>query len=314
MKTTLLLFFLLLAAGAPVSATPLMGEELERFSVLAGGYVTYGADTIVSDEVGAVSYITAGAGAASAADRVNTAGMTGALNELAAARLALNHMGTGTILGATMAGNQSLMPGVYSASALTTAAGTVLTLDGGGADNPFWVFNIPTYLVTGASTKIDVVNAGANATVIWNTGGYVAMGASTSFIGTVMSGAYISDGTGSNLNCGNLFATSYVSISAGSNVTSTNCVGEHTWAGSPLGLGSGFDIVEGTARARFVLPAAEPTDAARVPEPGTITMLMLGLGLIAVMEKFRKSGQRLVSVPTRCHSRCSNGMLFRFPK
>lgn len=256
----------------------------------------YGAGASVSNEVGAVSYITAGAGAVSAADRVNIAGVTSARNELAAARLALNSMGTGTVLGGTMAGNQSLMPGVYSASAPTPAAGTVLTLDGGGADNPFWVFNIPTYLVTGASTKIDMVNAGPNATVIWNTGGYVAISESTSFIGTVMSGAYISEGAGSDLHCLNLFATSYMSIGAGSNVTSTNCVSEHTWAVSLLGFGSGFDIVEGTAQARFVLAAGKSTGAAQVPEPGTIMMLLLGLRLISVMGKLRKAGQRLVSV------------------
>ncbi|MBC7513951.1 MAG: DUF3494 domain-containing protein [Herminiimonas sp.] len=288
---------LLLSLGivAPGFATPLVGVELARFSVLAGGYATYGAGANVSGEVGATSYITGGAGSNSAADRTNTVSVTGALGEMAAAQIALNNMGTGTVLGATMAGNQTLIPGVYSASALTTAAGTILTLDGGGADNPYWIFNIPTYLVTGASTKIDVVNAGANASVVWNTGGYFSMGAGTSFLGTVMSGAYITQGAGSKFQCGNLFAASYVAISAGSHVSSTNCHGNATWAGSESGLGAGLDIVDGAVQARLALPrlllveSAGQAEPVPVPEPGTIAMLLLGLGLITVLGGFRRA-------------------------
>jgi len=291
----------MLGAVAPVSAIPLVGAELAKFSVLAGGYAVYGAGARFSNEVGAVSYITPGADSKSAGDRVNTAGVTAALSELATAQQALTNMGAGTVLGATMAGQVSLAPGVYSASALTTAAGTVLTLDGGGADNPFWVFNIPTYLVTGASTKIELVNAGANASVVWNTGGYFTTGAGTSFIGTVMSSAYISQGADTLFHCGNLFSASYVSMGAGSHLTSTNCLRNVNWAGSEFGLGAGLDIVDGAASARRARsvdepaaapPAYEPVAAVPMPEPGTIPMLLLGLGLIGVLGMSRKAALR----------------------
>lgn len=287
-NTTLLALSIVLGAAAPVFATPLIGAELAKFSVLAGGYVTYGASANFSHEVGAVSYITAGADSTSAGNRINTAGVRGALNELAAAQKALTNMSTGTVLDATMSGSVTLNPGVHSASALTTAAGTVLTLDGRNADNPFWVFNIPTYLVTGASTKIELVNAGANASVVWNTGGYFTTGASTSFIGTVLSGAYISQGADTLFNCGNLFSASYVSMGAGARMTSTNCLGNTTWAGSEFGMGAGLDIVGGDAQARGA-PMSESAALAQVPEPGTIPLLLLGLGLLGVLGKLRRT-------------------------
>ena len=280
--------FIALGAAAPVSATPLIGAELAKFSVLAGGYVSYGAGARFSNEVGAMSYITPGAGSVSAGERVDTAGVSAALGELAAAQRALTDMGTGTVLGATMAGSLSLVPGVYSASALTTAAGTVLTLDGDGVDNPFWIFNIPTYLVTGASTTIKLVNAGANASVVWNTGEYFTTGASTSFVGTVLSGAYISQGADTLFNCGNLFSASYVSMGAGSRMSSTNCLGSGLWAGSEFGMGAGLDIVHGDVQAHLA-PVHESAAPGQIPEPGTIPMLLLGLGLLGVLGKARKA-------------------------
>jgi hypothetical protein len=297
-KTTYFLPLLFtFGAVAPVSATPLIGTELAKFSVLAGGYSTYGAGSVVGGEVGGVSYVTGEAGSSSAGDRTNTAGVRTALTELATAQQALNNMGAGTVLGTTMAGNQSLRAGVYSASALTLAAGTILTLDGGGADNPYWVFNIPTYLATGAMAKIEIINAGANASVVWNTGGYTTMGAATSFIGTVLTGAYISQGAGSEFGCGNLFAASYVSIGAESQVTSTNCLGKGSWEGSKFGMAAGLEIVDGVAQARMALPAA-----AEIPEPGTVAMLLLGLGLIGVASKAQlRQGARPRGAETVAH-------------
>lgn len=275
---------MVLSAIVPVWDMPLIGSDLAQFSILAGGYATYGAGAVASGKVGALDYIVGGAGAASAGDDTNTTGVNNALLQLGAAQRALNFMQTTSILAPTVSGFIELAPGVYSASALTTAAGTTLHLDGGGLENPVWVFNIPTYLVTGASTSISIINAGANASVIWNTGGYVSMGASTSFLGTILSGAYISQGAGSDFSCGNLFASSYVSLSAGSQVTSTACKETDSWAGSLQGLGANLDIADGIAVAHIVID--DPTSA--VPEPKTTFLIGLGFGLLGLFRMQRK--------------------------
>jgi len=229
-------------------ATPLIGTELASFSVLAGDYATYGADTVIKGNVGAVGYVTAGANATTfnnysgaaitygagasssstnAVDAVTVgaganAGIVGsdisimatAFTQFNAAKSALTNMGTGSVLGATMDGNIKLTPGVYSSSALTTAAGTVITLDGGGAANPYWVFNIDTYLVTGADTEVQFGTGVTNASVLWNTGSYTTLGAGTSLLGVVLSSGYISEGAGANILCGNAFSASYIGVGA----------------------------------------------------------------------------------------------------
>lgn len=283
-----------LSAIVPVSATPLFGTDLAKFSIVSGGYSSYGASAAVTGEVGAVQYVTAGNGGTSGGDYVNSTNVTSALSQLSAAQDSLNRMQTTVTLSPTVSGILDLAPGVYSASALTTAAGTVVNLNGGGLANPVWVFNIPTYLVTGADTKINIINAGANASVIWNTGEYVAMGGYTSFIGAVISGQYVSQGAGADFACGSVFASSYVSVAAGSSIVSTNCKGNDTWAGSVMGLGASLDIVNGIAVAQVVADTTAPADttvptSTDIPEPGSLSMLLAGLGLMGFLRFSKKS-------------------------
>jgi hypothetical protein len=293
LKLSQLTFALLIAlniSAAHASAVPLIGAELASFSVLAGGYATYGAGAVISGGVGGVSYVTGGAGSSSLGQMINTPTVTAALAELTTAQSALAAMGTGTVLSPTMSGAVTLAPGVYSASALTTAAGTAITLDGGGAHNPTWVFNIDTYLVTGAATKVVIANAGANASVFWNTGGYTTLGANTDFIGAILSSAYIAEGAGTTVSCGNAFAASYISVPADAQLKSSDCTGSSTWAGSPNGLASGLAIVGGIATS-FTAPAGGSTDTVAVPEPQTAALFFGGLVLMG-MAMFRRKDKK----------------------
>jgi len=147
------------------------------------------------------------------------------LQRVVDARAALNAMGSGTGLAATMDGTATqLVAGVYSAASLTTAAGTILTLDGQGLANQTWVFNIVDIVAFGASTKIVLTNAGAGASVIWNSGGYVTLGASAEILGTIFALNYIVAGadaiiTGPNGSNGGLFTqTGYITLGEGAKV------------------------------------------------------------------------------------------------
>ena len=200
-------------------------------SVLSGSYVTTGANSIISGAVAAVGAITEGAGssAGSTKEVLPTALMVNSqsadLQRVVDARAALNAMGSGTALAATMDGTATqLVAGVYSAASLTTAAGTILTLDGQNLANQTWVFNIVDIVAFGAGTKIVLINAGEGASVIWNSGGYVTLGASAEIVGTIFALNYIVAGadaiiTGPNGSNGGLFAqTGYITLGAGATV------------------------------------------------------------------------------------------------
>ena len=274
----LLPYFVALAcAPAHAAQTPLLGAELASFSVLAGAYATYGPDTAILGTVGAVTYITGALGSSSGGEEINTPRVRAAVAEIDVAQQALTQMGAGTRLAAQMSGAVTLAPGVYDVTSLTTAAGTNLRLDGGGADAPVWVFNISTFLETGAATLVSLINAGAHTSVLWNIGDTAMIGDETTFIGTLLAASHISEASGVNMQCGQAFSKSYISIAANSKSTSSPCAATDTWTGSEYGLASNMVIVEGRA---------EP--ASTVPEPQTYALLLAGGACLALRASRRK--------------------------
>lgn len=103
---------------------------------------------------------------------------------------------------------------------------------------------------------------------MWNTGGYSSLGASTTFLGALLSGSYVSLGAESKTSCGTILATSYVSIPAGINIKSSNCAATETWAGSVNGLSANLNIVDGVVSS--------------IPEPESYLIFLAGLSLIAL--------------------------------
>ena len=197
-------------------------------SVLSGSYVTTGANSIVSGAIAAVGPITEGAGSSKEVlpSALMVAEQSVSLQRVVDAQSALKAMGSGTTLAATMTGpSTQLVAGVYSAASLTTAADTILTLDGKGLANQTWVFNITDILAFGAGTKIVLINEGEGASVIWNSmAGYATIGASAHILGTIFAYTYISVGadvniSGPNGTNGGLFSqTGYITLGAGAKV------------------------------------------------------------------------------------------------
>lgn len=174
----------LACAAAPASALPLMGPDLESFTVLGASTVTNVPTSTITGNVGVWS--SGGANAITGfapsppnpvADSQVTSGLVhrgtalaeSAQGQLTTARNNLASLGSGTMLAADLAG-LTLSPGVYTVPAGTTNLSGTLTLDGGGNANAGWVFQMPSTLITSPNSVVNVINTGSGAGLYWNVG------------------------------------------------------------------------------------------------------------------------------------------------
>jgi hypothetical protein len=194
-------------------------------SVLSGGYVTTAAGSTIDGAIAAVAAITPFAGTSQ--DKLDTSlvlsEQADAKQRVAYAQDTLKAI-QGEVLEASL-GTQTLNAGVYETTNLGTVAGSTLTLDGQGLANQTWIFNVKSILALGANTKIELINAGEGASVIWNAhAGYASIGAGAEILGTIYALNYISVGadvivTGPNGTNGGLFTQSnYMTFGAGVHV------------------------------------------------------------------------------------------------
>ena len=138
----------------------------------------------------------------------------------------------------TIAVDTTLEPGVYHASALTTAAGITLTFDASDPNNKRnakWIINVDTSTSLGANLKM-VFKEGSNGTIIFNSGSHTTIGAGSTLIGTFFTNTNITTGAGIQLTgeasastgigklCGGLFSTNgAITLGADNQIGSKGC-------------------------------------------------------------------------------------------
>ena len=270
-------------------------------SIQSGSVATVSADSVVVGQVAAVGLITVVPSASvgsqatllsSPIDPISWAMSLDAENVADAllisnTRSYLTALGTGTALAPTMSVDRTLFSGVYSAPSFTTAAGIHLILDGQGLDDQLWVFNIGSYLVTGAGSTVTMANAGLRNAILWNVGGYTSLGADVSFLGTVLAQTYIAVGAntevlGPDVSCGRVFsATSYVLLGADAVVGGDGC-------GAALNLSAVPEPEMGDRRLEHAEIGAAPNISA-VPEPESLWLVLVGMaGMVMVMLATRR--------------------------
>ena len=268
-----------LYSGAAVT----LGANASTENIYSGAAVTLGALSS-SQDVYAAAAITTGAGAINSSTSASfitapvisaykeTLDLGKSIQQIAAAQASLSSLQHNFALDVNI-GNTIFNPGVYKGTATTISAGSSIQFDGQGEENPLWVFNLSSALTVGALSNFEIINAGADASIIWNLGGALGLGAGTSFMGTAfITGA--ATGATSSVRCGNLFATAAIGIGS---ITSTNCIGSGTWSGSLSGFASDMDITNGLISNKSF----------SVPEPSN-GLLMLSLGLLFFSVKFKR--------------------------
>jgi hypothetical protein len=196
-------------------------------SILSGDYVTAGAGSTIDGEIAAVNAISLSAGTSQ--EKLDSELV---LKEQEEANISVREAqevlknknsddGDVYVLDESL-GNNTLVEGIYNADNLNTVDGTTLTLDGQNLANQTWIFNVSNILALGANTKVELINAGEGASVIWNAhAGYASIGAGAEILGTIYAKNYISVGadvivTGPNGTNGGLFTQSnYMTFGAG---------------------------------------------------------------------------------------------------
>jgi len=267
-----------LAFAAPhASALPVLGPELASFAVLASSTATNTGPTTLTGNIG-VSAGTAITGFYGTVENDGPGTFTGTAHQgdataalaqiqLGLAMNSLGLMGAGTGLGADLTG-MTLTPGVYTVLAGTSNLAGALTLDGLGNANAYWVFQMPSTLITSSGSTVSIINSGTDAGVFWNVGSSATLGSTTSFQGNILAMASISLGSGASIGCGSALAHT------GAVTMISNSIA--------IGCDGGLEVAELGGIATALAPVTP------IPEPETYAMLLAGLGLLGFVARRRK--------------------------
>ena len=273
--------------SAAAKASPLLGADLIAFTVLGGTTVTNVPSSAIVGNVGvwssgganaitgfnsspgvAVSDPQVTAGTVQAGTTTGSPNAMSAQLQLATAIVNLGELGPGTLEPADLSG-LTLSPGVYTVPAGSTNLSGTLTLDGNGNANAAWVFLLPSTLITSPDSMVNVINSGAGAGVYWNVGSSATFATGTAFMGNVLALDSITLGTGATDLCGRVLAQT-AAVTLQQNSLANECTGLAADSGAlSAGLSGGINVTE--SGSTHILPYAA------VPEPGALSLLILGL-------------------------------------
>lgn len=271
MKLAIALFVALAYGPAQGLAQSILGSELGSFSVLGASTVTNtGATTLTGNlGVGPGSAITGTATITVNGTNAATIGnpsvhqadafTVSAQSQLSAAKTNLGLMGPGTLQPANLAG-LTLFSGIYTVPAGVSNLTGTLTLDGQGNANAFWLFQVPSTLITSPGSVVDVINTGAGAGLYWNVGSSATLDTTTSFQGNILALTSISLNTGATIGCGRALA-SVGAVTMDTSTISTGCLGTGEEGSNGLSAASSVPVGGGT-------PPVTPPEGGGTPPTG----------------------------------------------
>ncbi len=166
----------------------------------------------------------------------------------------------GNVLTGLDLGGMTLQPGVYSFASDAGLTGD-LVLNMLGNPNALFVFQIPGTLTTASNSTVSVINGGAFGEVYWLVGTSATLGTGTVFQGNIIASASISLLTSAKILCGRAIALN-AAVTMDGNTVSNNCA-------------EGGDF--GTDNEDFGSLGFSGGSATVIPEPGTISLMALGL-------------------------------------
>ena len=169
-------------------------------------------------------------------------------------------------------GYASLSPGIYHFDTTAQLLGK-LTLDFGSTPGANFIFQIGTSLTTGSASSVEVIGGDPLSGVYWQVGSQANLGPDTTFAGNILAGTSVVLDPRAEILCGRAFAlTGQVTLI--DNLITNNCIAEDFGSGRSDFGSYGF--------------SGGGSDTQGIPEPGTLTLLSVGLGAgFLLLRKFR---------------------------
>jgi hypothetical protein len=234
----------------------------DNFAVLAGSAVTNTGMTNIYGDLGltpgsAVTGFPPGVVVPPGIEDIDNASAIAAQNALNMAYNSAVILGCNKNLTGEDLGGLTLTPGVYCFNSSAQLTGT-LTLNAEGDPNAQFVFQIGSTLTTSSSSMVDFINTNGGLPdpyLFWQVGSSATLGTGTEFAGNILAFTSITLDTGTNITCGSALAQNGAVTLDDNQVSISGCE-------TPLG---------------------------GVPEPGTATLLGMGLlfGVIACRQQLR---------------------------
>ncbi len=277
--------------GLPqAEATLILSSDLAKFSVLGAtpSVTNTGATTLTGDvgvsPAGSITGLntitvngTNGANTPNPNVHLADATATQAQADLVTAIGSLSSLGPGTLLPADITG-LTLLPGVYTVPAGTTNLSGMVTLDGQGNANAFWLFQATSSLITSSGSLVNLIDTGSGAGVFWNVGSSATLNSSSTFEGNILALTSITLGSAVTINCGRALASTGTVTMIGDTINAGDCTG--TGADNSNGLGgSGLDYVSNKGGAGTVVDIATGhvvSVPGTIPEPATLALFVIG--------------------------------------
>jgi hypothetical protein len=204
-----------LALFCPSLAGASILGSAENFAVLAGSTITNTGSTTITGDVGlhpGTSITGQGSITLTGNYHIADAVALTAKNDLTTAYNYLAGLPYATDLTGQDLGGLTLAPGVYhfDSSALLSTVTPTLTLDAGGLNNVYWVFQIGSTLTTASNSVVNVINFGSNGGnddgLFWQVGSSATLGTTTAFEGNILALTSITLDTGATILNGRALA------------------------------------------------------------------------------------------------------------
>ena len=197
-------------------------------------------------------------------DATNASAMQAQMDLTSAYNVAAAQPCGGVLTGQNL-GGQTLTAGVYCFASSAQLNGTLI-LNAQGDANAVFIFEIGSTLTTLSNSHVTIINGGSGNNVFWQVGGSATLGTTSQFAGNILALSSITLDAGADVSCGRALALN----------------GTVTMATNNVSIDS---------------PGCSAAAIGGVPEPGTATLLSMGLlvGLVGYAQRARRLSKQALS-------------------